>query len=119
METSKLPVYNATRELFLQIHRSTQKVPVDIRRGRVADIKEKVLKLLDSIAYANEAKDKRSRLDYIDGARAILREVTIEIRCVFDLGLLRRKSFAAIMRYEDNVARQLAGWEKKTLSDAE
>lgn len=118
METSKLPVYNAARELYLQITRSTQKCPVNLRRGRIAALEEGVLRIMDGIAFANDATDIRSRLTFIGEARKQLREIEIEMRCVFDLGFLRKKGFAAIIRCEENVARQLAGWEKKTLSDA-
>lgn len=76
------------------------------------------MRIMDGIAFANESTDIRERLAFINDARKRLREIEIEMRCVFDLGLLRKKSFAAIIRCEENVARQLAGWEKKTLSDA-
>ncbi len=118
METRKLPVYNAARELYLQISRSTQKCPVELRRGRIAAMLEDALGIMDGIAFANESLDVRGRLEFISSARQKLRTIEVGIRCIFDLGFLRRRSFAAIVRCEDNVARQLAGWEKKTLSDA-
>lgn len=117
MQAEKLPVYNATRELFLQIHRSTQKCPIDLRRGRIVAIKEKVLKIMAGITYAYLAVESRVRLHFIDETRQTLRDVEIEVRCIFDLGFLRRKSFAAIMRCEDSIARQLDGWERKTVTN--
>ena len=119
MQVEKLPVYNATRELFLQINRSTQKCPIDLRRGRINAIKEKVLAIMASIAYANLAVESRVRLRYIDEASQSLRELKVEIRCLFDLGYLRRKGFSAIIRHEENVARQLDGWQRSTVSNAQ
>ena len=118
METSRLPVYNAARELYLQIVRSTQKCPVNLRRGRIAELEEGVLKIMDGIAFANDSQDVRGRLAFIAEAQAKMRSIEVEMRCIFDLGFLRKRSFAAIIRCEDKVTRQLAGWEKRTLSDA-
>lgn len=118
METSKLPVYNAARELYLQIHRSTQKVPRSVRYGKIAEVEGLVLSLMEAIAFANDAREVRERLQFIDKSKDMLRRVVVMVRCIRDLGFLRSKSFSAIIRYEDSLARQLSGWERKTLSDA-
>ena len=118
METQKLPVYNAARELYLQIVRSTQKCPVNLRRGRISALEDGVLNIMQGIAFANESTDVRGRLEFIARAQGQMQTIKVEVRCIFDLGFLRKKSFAAIIRCEDKVSRQLAGWERRTLFDA-
>ena len=120
MESHQLPVYNKARLLYLQLERSTQKVPLNMKRGKIAEIEGKVFDLMCDISDANEQeKDKRARLEYISQAIKRLHKVKVMVRVLYDLNVITKKGFGAIVLAEENVARQLAGWEKSTISSAE
>ena len=117
-DTDKLPVYNKARQLFDQLERSTQKVPTNIKRGSVAMIEEMIIGVMDNIAFANMSeKDKRTRLAFIQSAIETMQKVKIRVRTLHDLHFITKKGFDAIILAEENVVRQLAGWEKKTYSE--
>ena len=120
METSQLPVYNKARRLYEQFEQSTQKAPINRKRGVIHDIEEQIIGLMCDISFANEQeKDRRSRLEYIARAAQSIHSIKVKVRILYDLRIVTKKGFAAIILEEENVARQLAGWEKKTYEGAE
>lgn len=117
-EDKRLPVYNTTRQLYKQLRRSTQKVPVNVSRGPVAETEYLLIGMLDTLSFA-EFSTKATRMDYIQEAQKILNRVKIRVRTFYDLGYIHKKGFKALMRYENSVAAQLSLWAKKTLSQKE
>ena len=59
----------------------------------------------DKVRFINESIEK-------------LRTVMIRVRTLQSIHVIHKKGFGAIVREEANVARQLKGWAKKTMSDA-
>lgn len=120
MESHLLPVYNKARLLYIQFERSTQKAPLNMKRSKIAEIECAIVELMCDISDANEQeRDKRARLEYISRAIKRLHRVKVLVRVLYDLNVITKKGFGAIALAEENVARQLAGWEKSTISSAE
>ena len=46
-----------------------------------------------------------------------MNEIKLGIRILFDLGFIKKTGMGAIIRYEDDVCRQLQGWLNKTKSE--
>lgn len=118
MELSKLPVFNRLRMLYAQFEKSTQKVPINIRRGPVFQIENWLLEMLDNIQMAHES-ELESRLVFIRENIRLLRKVKMKVRTLQWLRIIHDKAYAAIIREEENVAAQLAGWEKSIVRELE
>ena len=99
METHKLPVYGASRMLYLQLHNSTRRAPVSLRRGKIADMEMVVANIMRDISFANSG-DKGRRCGFIDSALSKIEGLEIDVRIIFDLGCTSKKGFAAIIRCE-------------------
>ena len=117
-EDKRLPVYNTTRQLYKQLRRSTQKVPVNVSRGPVAETESLLIGMLDTLSFA-EISTKVSRMEYIQEAQKILNRVKIRVRTLHDLGYIHTKGYKALGRYESSVSVQLDLWAKKTLTRQE
>ncbi len=114
-EDKRLPVYNTTRQLYKQLRRSTQKVPVIVSRGPVAETEALLIGMMDTLSFA-ELSTRTSRMDYIQEAQKILNRTKIRVRTLYDLGYIHKKGYLALMRYENSVSKQLDLWAKKTLT---
>lgn len=119
MDTGSLPVYNAARRLLDQFELSTKKRPINIKRGSVAKVEEWLIEILDGIMRANETTENPTdKVRFINESIEKLRTVMIRVRTLQSIHVIHKKGFGAIVREEANVARQLKGWAKKTMSDA-
>ena len=120
MALDRLPVYNRTRMLFLQLEASTKKLPINIKRGYLAKTEEAVISVLEHLAFADEAMaDPRRRLAFIAAAQKIMRKVEIRVRIMYDLHYIKKSGLSALMLIEDDVMRQLAGWYISTEKEIE
>ena len=120
MALDRLPVYNRTRMLFLQLEASTKKLPINIKRGYLAKTEEAVISVLEHLAFADEAMaDPRRRLAFIAAAQKIMRKVEIRVRIMYDLHYIKKSGLSALMLLEDDVMRQLAGWYLSTEKEIE
>ena len=120
MALDRLPVYNRTRMLFLQLEASTKKLPINIKRGYLAKTEEAVISVLEHLAFADEAMaDPRRRLAFIAAAQKIMRKVEIRVRIMYDLHYIKKSGLSALMLIEDDVMRQLAGWYLSTEKEIE
>jgi hypothetical protein len=117
-EDKRLPVYDKTRQLYKQLRRSTQKVPVIVSRGPVAETESLLIGMLDSLSFA-EFSSNTARMDYIQEAQKILNRVKIRVRTLYDLGYIHKKGYLALVRYENSAAKQLSLWARKTLGQKE
>lgn len=115
MEFWQLPVYNKCRQLAIQIVRSTQKTPKDIRHDYVRDLNIMVMTIMEKIAFANHADELR--VEFIDEALKILKTVKLRVRILKDLNYIKPKGFSAITAKEENVVKQLQGWKNKTIEN--
>lgn len=115
MEFWQLPVYNKCRQLTIQIVRSTQKTPKDIRHDYVRDLNIMVMTIMEKIAFANHADELR--VEFIDEALKILKTVKLRVRILKDLNFIKAKGFSAIIAKEESVAKQLQGWKNKTIEN--
>lgn len=73
-----------------------------------------LIEIVTAIAFANETQDAQERADFISRAADDLRNMKIRVRVLYDLHYITKKGFTAISGAEENVARQLAGWQKST-----
>lgn len=111
MATENLPVYNRTRELYLQIEASTKKLPVNIRKLLLEKIEDSIIGIMEYLAFADKTSDNKFRIKFIEDSIKTLEQVEIRIRIMRDLHFMSKKGFSSIVRIEDDVMRQLAGWK--------
>lgn len=104
----KLPVYKKALDLERQFTLSTQKAPRDVKYARLNAMHETVLQIIEDIAFANEFSIHR--VEYINKALGELNGFIIRVRLLLDLRYISKKGFAAIVRAEEDVTRQLTGW---------
>ena len=114
MDHYKLPVYNAARELVVQLTMSTQKVPRDIRITFVRDMQLKGMEIMKNIAFANYRVKKRA--EYLTTALEELEDIQISTRVLLDLKFIHEKGFAAIIRKEAETYTQLDAWRNSALN---
>ena len=105
---STLPVYKRALDLDVQFAASTKKAPHDVKYGYINDIHNRILQLITDIAFANDYETER--ITWIKEAQESLRGIKIRVRILLDRKNITKKGFAAIIRAEESVARQLSGW---------
>lgn len=110
----KPPVYKAALDLDVQYCRSTKKAPQDVKYMHINRLHDALIEIVTAIAFANETQDAQERADFISRAADDLRNMKIRVRVLYDLHYITKKGFTAISGTEENVARQLAGWQKST-----
>lgn len=111
----ELPVYKKALELEVCLIRSTNKVNTDFRVGLIVPIKAKIQVIAKKIAFADVKKDERVK--FIDEALETLKDVEIDIRCLYDMRVLPKKGWSAIIKAEGELAKQLSSWKKATIND--
>lgn len=112
MEHYKLPAYNKARELAMQLIKSTQKVPRDIRYTYIRDLQLMAMAIMEHIAFANEKAEER--ISFLEKALSDLHKITIRIRIMKDLNHISTKGYSVVIRKEEELTRQLVGWLNKT-----
>ena len=112
-------MYNAARQLYLQLVQSTQKCPINIKRGKLAQIELKIQAVMEDTAFANAQIDNpQARLKWLSAALEKMEEVCVSIRVIHDLHYITPKGFNAITNKEDHVLKQLKAWQRSTLNNA-
>lgn len=120
MAVDRLPVYNKTRQLFLQFELSTKKAPIDIKRGIISDTKSEIIRILEHLSFADEMVNSvEARMVFIEDAIRTMRSVKVRVRILFDLHYIKKSGFAALIALEEDVFRQLQGWLNKTEQELE
>lgn len=112
-----LPVYKKALDLERQFTLSTQKAPRDVKFTRINAMHESILQIIEDVAFASEFTI--NRVEYINRALGELNGFIIRVRILLDLRYISKKGFAAIVRCEENVARQLIGWRKSIETTSE
>lgn len=110
---ANLSVYKKTLDLDEQFTLSTAKVPRELRYGRLADLRNKILDIMVNIAYADMCDE--DRVYYIEQAEKLLNRLKVEVRILYDLKMIQLSGMDAIIAEEGNLAAQLAGWKNSTI----
>ena len=103
-----LPVYKACMELERQFGASTQKTPRILKYGKVDTLHRELIDLIVTIAFASEYDNNRKT--FIKEALDRMKRFKIQVRILLDLRAVTQKGFAAIVKTEEDVSRQLHGW---------
>ena len=103
-----LPVYKACMELERQLSASTQKTPRILKYGKVDTLHRELIDLIVTVAFASEYDNDRK--NFIKEALDRMKRFKIQVRILLDLRAITQKGFAAIVKTEENVSRQLHGW---------
>lgn len=107
-----LPVFQATYDLTLEIHKRVDNFPRVHRYSIGERIKIIGFDLLDIIIEANSAKDKSV---FLEKAEKILEKLKIYVRVCFDLKIMGEKGFEFMTRKIDEIGRQLNRWKEWSL----
>ena len=105
----RLPVYNDARRLYEQFCRSTRKLPINTKRGAIAETELWIINLLECISFADDT-DGKQKADNVKEALKYAYKIMIRVRTLRNLNLLPISGFSAIVAIEDSLARQLDGW---------
>lgn len=103
-----LPVYKACMELERQFSASTQKTPRILKYGKVDTLHRELIDLIVTVAFASEYDNDRKT--FIKEALDRMKRFKIQVRILLDLRAVTQKGFAAIVKTEEDVSRQLHGW---------
>lgn len=109
-EHFKLPVYKAAIDLEKQFVLSTQKTPRRIKYTMVDSIYKSILQIPIDIAFANEYGAER--VQWVDKAVRAMQDVKIHLRVMLDVRAINEHQYAVIMEKQENLSRQLNGWQK-------
>lgn len=104
-----LPVFKATYDLLLQIFTLSQHWRRDIRYTLGEEVKKEVLEILQLIYQANAT---RKKLAFISSCRVKMVKVKLQIRVAKDLKELNVRQYAHLAEMQENISKQLSGWEK-------
>ena len=111
----ELPVYKKAIDLATTLTRSTNKTDKDIRFTRVTGMKNRVMDIAKTIAFANgEPETPEVRMEYIDKCLDALHDIEIDVRVLKDANLITKSGFNAIAAAEGRLGRQLIGWKNAT-----
>lgn len=104
-----LPVYKAAIELERQFCASTQKTKRQLKYGKVDKIYQEIIDFIVKVTFACDYDGDRVKM--IDEALAMMRRIKIQVRIILDLGGMTKNGFAAVVKAEEDVSRQLSGWK--------
>ena len=107
-EFHTLPVYKAAIELERQFSASTQKTPRILKYGKVDTLHRELIDLIVTVSFASEYDNDRKT--FIKEALDRMKRFKIQVRILLDLRAVTQKGFAAIVKTEEDVSRQLHGW---------
>lgn len=108
-EFHSLPVYKAAIELEHQFCASTQKAKRQLKYGKVDKIYQEIIDFIVKVAFACDYEGDRLKL--IEESLEMMRRIKIQVRIILDLGGMTRNGFAAVVKAEEDVSRQLSGWK--------
>lgn len=114
-DTWKPAAYKKAIDLHKQIIKSTQKVPINIKRGILSKIEDALIEIAANIVFADENfDDLQRRAEFIDKSLDILHEIIIRVRILKDLNYIGASGLSAISLLEENLSAQLSGWKVST-----
>ncbi len=104
-----LPVYKLCYELFLEIFHLTKNFTKDYKYTVGENLKKETIELLTLIFRANSSNDKKIVLQ---NARERIEIIRLFIWLMKDLQQISLKHFVHVNQKEEDVSKQLTGWQK-------
>ncbi len=105
-----LPVYKDVYQLILLLYRYTKEFPREYKYTIGQDLKRDSLVLVRGIYRINKAVDKNQ---YFNQVLDDFELIKFQIRLCGDLKLFSRKQQSELIALNENIGKQLKGWENK------
>lgn len=108
-----LPVFKATYDLLLDLYKTLNNVPRDLRYTLVQDLKNELTQLMVLIYKANSQREKTATLrKCLD----LFLSVRLRIRLLKDMHFLSVARFAELSLKTEIISKQLTGWHNHSHS---
>jgi four helix bundle protein len=109
MRCDHIKIFQTVYLLTLEAYRMAGNFPREHKYTLGEKIKQSGHELLDLVALANAARDKRETLNQL-GIK--LESLRVCLRLAFDLKIISPGKLEAFNRQVENIARQISGWQK-------
>lgn len=107
-----LPVFKATYDLLLDLYKTLNNVPRDLRYTLVQDLKNELTQLMVLIYKANSQREKTATLrKCLD----LFLSVRLRIRLLKDMHFLSVVRFAELSLKTEIISKQLTGWHNHSV----
>lgn len=107
-----LPVFKATYDLLLDLYKTLNYVPRDLRYTLVQDLKNELTQLMVLIYKANSQREKTATLrKCLD----LFLSVRLRIRLLKDMHFLSVARFAELSLKTEIISKQLTGWHNHSV----
>lgn len=107
-----LPVFKATYDLLLDLYKTLNNVPRDLRYTLVQDLKNELTQLMVLIYKANSQREKTTTLrKCLD----LFLSVRLRIRLLKDMHFLSVARFAELSLKTEIISKQLTGWHNHSV----
>ena len=107
-----LPVFKATYDLLLDLYKTLNNVPRDLRYTLVQDLKNELTQLMVLIYKANSQREKTATLrKCLD----LFLSVRLRIRLLKDMRFLSVARFAELSLKTEIISKQLTGWHNHSV----
>jgi hypothetical protein len=107
-----LPVFKATYDLLLDLYKTLNNVPRDLRYTLVQDLKNELTQLMVLIYKANSQREKPATLrKCLD----LFLSVRLRIRLLKDMHFLSVARFAELSLKTEIISKQLTGWHNHSV----
>ncbi len=105
---TKLPVYDATYRLLLEVHKIQPLLSRDVRYTIGQGLTKLLMNILVTIYEANIAREKHSLLMR---GRKLSVEVKVTLRILSDLRQISEKQYVRLIDLAESVSKQLTAWD--------
>lgn len=105
---SKLPVYDATYQLLLEVHKIQPVLSRDVRYTIGQGLTKLLMNIIVTIYEANIAREKHSLLMR---GRKLSVEVKVTLRILSDLRQISEKQYVRLIDLAESVSKQLTSWD--------
>lgn len=105
---SKLPVYDATYQLLLEVHKIQPVLSRDVRYTIGQGLSKLLMNIIVTIYEANIAREKHQLLMR---GRKLSVEVKVTLRILCDLRQISEKQYVRLIDLAESVSKQLTSWD--------
>ena len=113
----ELPIYLSTYSFTLEIFKLVKDFPKEYKYTIGETLKKETLELIMLLYKINSTPQKERKELLMNLARESVEAIRLLLRLTHDLNLMRLKRFSYISLKLENISRQLAGWQKKSIKD--
>jgi len=113
----ELPIYLSTYSFTLEIFKLVKDFPKEYKYTVGETLKKETLELIMLLYKINSTPQKERKGLLMNLARESVESIRLLLRLTHDLNLMRLKRFSYISLKLENISRQLAGWQKKSIQD--